>query len=721
MTIKGTIYEIVFRNEENGYTIATVECEGHPVTAVGVFPPVTEGHYVAMTGSFVTHPRFGRQFKAESVKLDKPDTRHGMIMFLGSGLIKGIGPKRAEAIVDAFGKDTFSIIEMNPSLLASVPGITESRAADIAESYGELKTAADALSFLMDYGISANLSMKIFSVYGDTTIAVVSTNPYALIEDVTGIGFVTADRMASKLGIAPDSDFRIRAGIMYALGEAADKSGNTCLPSQTVIVEAKTILGFSSTERIEENLEKLTLERRLKQVMCDDEGGVMLSSYYNAENRAAAKLVKMLEYNNRASTAGEKEIKRFESMNKIAFHEAQKAAIETALQSGVSVITGGPGTGKTTIVKCIISILLDTSRTVRLMAPTGRAAKRLSETTGQEASTIHRALMSEEDILSDAVIVDEFSMVDVMLLSRMLEQLPDETKLIIVGDSDQLPSVGPGNVLADIINSGVVPVARLTQIFRQEECSRIVINAHRINSGLMPDLANDNKDFFFIKSNSPRETAEKAVELVKTRLPSYLDCEPKNIQVLSPMKVGEAGCISLNKKLRAALIPKGDEIVIGDNAFSVGDKVMHIVNNYNLDWRRGVHTGKGVFNGDLGFVTSIRQESGELDVEFEDGRLVTYIGEDRHQLMLAYAITVHKSQGSEYDGVVLALSSGHYMIMTRNLLYTAITRAKSLVVILGDEETVGKMVRNNFIQKRFSQLKALLVSAKKKSELLYNN
>ena len=721
LTAEGTIYEVIFRNDENGYTIATVECEGHPVTAVGIFPPVSEGHYVKMTGQFVNHPRFGRQFKAESVRLAKPDTKNGMIMFLGSGLIKGIGPRRAEAIVNKFGESTFDIIEMNPSRLGKVSGISAAMAKQIAKSYGEVKMAADVLTFLMDYGISANMSMKIFIVYKENTIAAVSSNPYALIEDINGIGFLTADRIAEKLGIDKNSDFRVRAGIMHALSEAADKSGNTFLPVSEATEFAQSVLGLENTGLIQDNIERLILSHKLKQTACDSETGIMLSSFYSAESKSADKLVRMMEYTNRAGRDHSSDIKRFEDMHGISFHESQKEAISAALSSGVSVITGGPGTGKTTIVKCIISILTEVGESVKIMAPTGRAAKRLSETTGQNASTIHRALMSDEQLFADVVIVDEFSMVDVLLLSRMLEQMSDETKLVIVGDSDQLPSVGAGNVLSDIINSGVVPTRRLTHIFRQEDCSNIVINAHKINNGQCPDLKNAGKDFFFIKSASQEETAKTAVELVKSRLPSYLGVEPKNIQVLCPMKAGKAGSINLNKQLRDALIPKTEEIIVGDNAFSVGDKVMHTINNYNLAWRKGIESGEGIFNGDIGYVCSIRPGSGEMDVEFEDGRLVTYGGEDKTQLILAYAITVHKSQGSEYDGVVLSLSGGHYMIMTRNLLYTAITRAKNLVVIVGDEETVNKMVRNNFIQKRYSMLRELLILAREKRNLLFTD
>ena len=721
--IKGTIEEIRFRNEENGYTVATVATDKDAFTVVGVFPPVSEGGYVLCAGSFVTHPRFGRQLKADSVRIERPDTDAGLTRFLGSGMIKGIGEKRAAALVKRFGKETLDVIEKTPEKLVKVQGISAKMAREISASYKKVRVAADAMTFLMEYGVTAGLALKVFNEYGEATVATVTSNPYRLIEDVRGVGFLTADKMAAALGVDPRSDFRVRAGIFYTLTENSEKNGNTLLPRTVLVQETAALLALDDNELIDKNIDELVLSRRLREVEYEGEPSLMTAYLYNAENRSAGKLCRMLESANRALPDCADEIGEFERVERVTFHSEQRNAIVSALANGVSVITGGPGTGKTTIVRCILRILKNHGQTVKLMAPTGRAAKRLSESTGDDASTIHRALLEDDEerkgLNSDALIVDEFSMVDVSLLSTLLDMIRDDAKLIIVGDADQLPSVGAGNALADIIDSGMIPVAKLTHIYRQDESSRIIVNAHKINAGELPDLHGSGKDFFFIRSESAPETANTVVDLVTRRLPGYLDCEPRKIQVLCPMKNGEAGCINLNKRLRAALMGEPErEVTVGEYAFAAGDKVMHIVNNYNLAWTKEYREGKGVFNGDMGNVTDIT-EGGEIVVRFEDGRRVSYNGEDKNQLMLAYAITVHKSQGSEYDGVVVPLSAGHPAIMTRNLLYTAITRAKSLVVIVGTEEAVARMVNNNFIRKRYSLLKAMLIDINRKMSLLY--
>ncbi len=722
--IRGTIAEIRFRNEENGYTIATIETDLQPYTVVGVFPPVGEGGYVYCSGNFVEHARYGRQLKADTVRIEQPDTIYGILRFLGSGMIKGIGEKRAAAIVEKFGKDTFTVIENTPSRLTEIKGISPKAAASIAEAYGEVKSASDAMSFLMGHGISSGLALKIYNEYGKATVATVSYNPYRLTEDVSGVGFLTADRIASGLGISPTSDFRIRAALIYTLTEAAERSGNTLLPRKDLAESTATLLKTDCAELIDRNIDDLILARKLRPVEYDDEEAVMTAALYKAESRSAVKLCRMAESANRALPDCTEEIAEFERIENVTFHSEQREAISSAISSGVSVITGGPGTGKTTIVRCILRILTAHGLTVKLMAPTGRAAKRLSESTGEDASTIHRALLADEDdetiLGADAVIVDEFSMVDVTLLSMLLNKLRDEAKLVIVGDADQLPSVGAGNVLADIINSGVVPVARLTRIYRQDERSNIVVNAHRINRGELPDLRAGG-DFFFIHSDGAADTAKKTVELVTERLPAFLGCSPQKIQVLCPMKGGEAGCVNLNKLLRTRLLGRPtEEVTVGEYAFAAGDKVMHVVNNYNLVWTKDYREGKGVFNGDMGTVTEVSRQSGEIRVAFEDGRSAAYTGEDKTQLMPAYAITVHKSQGSEYEGVVIPLCGNMPLIMTRNLLYTAITRAKNLVVIVGAEDTVRRMVRNDYIQKRFSKLGDFLTDAEHKMSLLYS-
>lgn len=721
--IKGTLEEIRFRNEENGYTVATVADDNDAYTVVGVFPPVSEGAYVLCSGSFVTHPRFGRQLKADAVRIERPDTEAGLVRFLGSGMIKGIGEKRAEALVKRFGKDTLDVIENAPEKLVKVPGISNKMAKEISSSYGAVRVAADAMTFLMQYGVTAGLALKVFNEYGENTIAAVTSNPYRLIEDVRGVGFLTADKMANALGVDPRSDFRVRAGLYYTLTENSEKNGNTLLPLAAAVRETENLLALDDEELIKKNVDELVVSRKLRLVEYEGEPSLMTAYLFEAENRSAGKLCRMLGSANRALPDCADEIAEFERIESVTFHAEQRSAIVSALANGVSVITGGPGTGKTTIVRCILRILKNHGQTVKLMAPTGRAAKRLSESTGDEASTIHRALLEDEEerrgLDSDALIVDEFSMVDVSLLSMLLGAIRDDAKLVIVGDADQLPSVGAGNALADIIDSGIIPVAKLTHIYRQDESSRIIVNAHRINAGKLPELHGGGKDFFFIRSESAGETADAVVDLVTRRLPGYLNCEPRRLQVLCPMKNGDAGCINLNKRLRTALMGAPErEVTVGDYAFAAGDKVMHTVNNYNLAWTKDYREGKGVFNGDMGTVSEITA-GGEIVVRFEDGRRASYTGEDKTQLMLAYAITVHKSQGSEYDGVVVPLAAGHPAIMTRNLLYTAITRAKSLVVIVGTEEAVARMVGNNFIRKRYSLLKDLLVAIDRKMCVLY--
>lgn len=727
MEIKGTVVEIRFRNEENGYTIATVETELQPFAVVGVFPPVGEGSYVCCEGSFVTHARFGRQFKADSVRLERPDSLYGLTRFLGSGLIKGIGEKRAAAIVEKFGLKTLDIIENEPGRLAKISGISPKMAKQIAESYGEIKSAGDVMAYLMEYGISGNLALRIYNVYGKDAVAVIGSNPYRLTEDVRGVGFLTADRIARAIGINPDSEFRLRAGLVYVLNESAEKNGNTLLPLEELITETKALLGESNCGKLNDALEAMYLSRKLRAVEYDGERAVMTDRLYRAESFAAAGLCRLNERANRALPDCGGEIKEFERAAGVTFHEDQRKAILSAVKNGVSVITGGPGTGKTTIIRCILSLLDYHGMSVRLLAPTGRAAKRLSESTGADASTIHRALAAEEDgmhghIDEEAVIVDEFSMVDVCLFAALLKAMRSDAKLVIVGDADQLPSVGAGNALGDIIACGEIPVVKLTRIYRQGDGSGITVNAHRINEGKLPDLKNTGGEFFFMRAPTAANAAELVRELVTRRLPTYLGCDPKTVQVLCPVKNGDAGCNNLNRLLRDALLPdRTEEITVGDNTFSAGDKVMHTVNNYRLSWTRGGVTGEGVFNGDMGIVEEVRPASGEMIVRFEDGRVATYAGDDKTQLMLAYAVTVHKSQGSEYEGVVIPLVGGNYMIMTRNLLYTAVTRARRLAVIVGTEETVARTVGNNYIRKRYSLLKKLIGDARRKIDILYGD
>ena len=668
MTLKGDIDEIIFRNNENGYTILVLDVEGEPVTCVGTFPPVSEGEFLSVDGNFVNHPKFGRQFKVESATSDEPETADGIVRYLGSGVIKGIGPKTALAIVSHFKERTLEVMEHAPYMLARIKGISKQKAAQIGAEYSQIKQMKDAMIFLRRNGVTANMAMRIYKVYGENTVAAVKTNPYKLIEDVSGIGFLTADKLATEMGIAKNSEFRIRAGIVYTLNVGGEKNGNTFLPNDLLATEAAQLLK-TDVSLVENTVENLVLEGVLKKVDNGETAGIMLSAVYRAEKSAATKLVELTALANRLSIAADEEIAEFERSENITLHIAQKDAVKSAVNSGVSVITGGPGTGKTTIIKCILSVFSAHKISCCLMAPTGRAAKRLSESTGADASTIHRALMlsigdygggNGEMLNAGAVIVDEFSMVDVFLLNSLLSKLREGTKLIIVGDKDQLPSVGAGNVLQDVLQSGAVPVANLTQIYRQSEQSLITLNAHAINRGEMPVLTDKKSDFFFIRKSSQAEIADEIIGLATERIPKFLKSDATRVQVLCPMKNGLAGTNNINAMMQSRLhgSVKAD-IDTDEQRFMIGDRVMHTANNYLLEWKKigkwGVESGEGVFNGDMGYIEDVRSDSGEIDVLFEDGRRVTYTADIRYQLSLAYAVTVHKSQGSEFDAVIMPI------------------------------------------------------------------
>lgn len=733
MIIKGDIDEIRFRNDDNGYSVLVLDVEGEPVIASGNFPPVFEGQSVSVEGEYVIHKKYGKQFKVNKAELNGPGGQDGIIRYLGSGIIKGIGPALALKIVMRFRDKTFDIIEFHPDRLAEINGISKNKAADIHEGYTKIKEMQSSVMALQDYGITLNMALKIYKVYGTGTVAAVKSNPYSLIEDVDGIGFKTADKIAFNAGIEKDSDFRIRAGIIYTLKENSRKEGNTCLPCEILLSEAAQLLEASQGV-VESNADRLVIERRLKEVVQNETLMYMLPTLYHTEKNAAVLTYRLIN-----SALSEKhdvrgDITEFEKVNNIEFHESQRLAIEHAVNDGVTVITGGPGTGKTTIIKCILDIFDKLKKTAVLMAPTGRAAKRMSESTGRDASTIHRALglgrendfqREVQKLSGDAVIIDEFSMVDIYLYESVLKRLPEDTKLIAVGDADQLPSVGAGNVLKDLMNIDAVSVNRLDKIFRQSENSGIVKNAHMINHGEIPDLKDRKSDFFFVNTKSTDETAAKALEMAATRIPKYLGVEPQKVQVLCPLKNGVAGTISLNRALQGQLNNNGgafleDEIY----KYSAGDKVMHTVNNYDLEWELSgifsVTQGAGVFNGDMGMIESVNKETSEISVMFEDGRRTTYDRTILSQLMLSYAITVHKSQGSEFDAVVIPLSPGSPAILTRNLLYTAVTRAKNMVVIIGEEYLIKKMIKNDYVALRYSMLRDFYDKTLSDSALLFS-
>ncbi len=732
MKISGNIDEIRFRNEENGYTIAVLDIDGEPVIAVGTFPPVSEGEDVEVTGDYVVHPRFGRQFKATDVRRVMPSTTDGIIRFLGSGLIKGLGPKTALSIVSTFGVDTLKIIENHPNRLTVIRGISASKAMAINEAYLQNKKMQDAVMYLQAQDIPLGTALKIYRFYGDDTINIVSQNPYKLIEDIDGVGFITADRIAAKQGLSKDSPFRIRAGLLHELAVTGE-DGNTFLPREELIDKAAALLKCDE-ENVNGEIDGLIIDGKLKRMNIEGTDAIFHRSVFQAEYGASAGLIKLVCEADRIGYDVSSDIAEFERVNKVKLHELQKDAVAAAVTNGVSVITGGPGTGKTTVIKCIIDITEKLGISSMLMAPTGRAAKRLSESTGRDATTIHRALMKDvgqndyKSVLSPlkcgAVIVDEVSMVDVFLLNLLVRRLAAGTRLILVGDKDQLPSVGAGNVLADIISSRIIPVVMLTHIYRQSDDSLIALNAHAVNEGRMPDIDSKDKDFFFIRAKSHEQIADTVVDMASRRIPKYLDVDAKKLQVLCPVKNGACGTIALNKRLQAVINPSGKELTFGDITYRVGDKVMHTSNNYRLEWVRRYpyyETGEGVFNGDTGIITDINTETGEITVMLDDGRSVVYPSDVRNQLMPSYAVTVHKSQGSEYIGIIMPITGGSPMILTRNLLYTAITRAKKFVALIGDEYYLKRMIDNNYIAQRYSGMKTFLIDFYGDNNLLYGD
>lgn len=730
MRIRGEIADVRFRNDENGYTVAVLDVDGEPVVCAGLFPSAVEGQSVVADGEYVMHPKFGRQFKAEAVSEVQPETADGIVRYLGSGVIKGVGPVLALRIVEKFGLKTFDVIEYTPERLALVNGISKKKALEISEAYGKIKVMQDAVMFLQRYGITLNTALKIYGVYGKETVATVSKNPYALIEDVEGIGFYSADKIAANMGVEKSGRFRTRAGVIFTLKESARLGGNTFLPFSVLVAETAKLLDVDSG-CISETVDELAAERKVKKFDLE-EPSVMLTSLYRVEKGVATALVKLTEYADKLEYDCGGEIAAYEKLNGITFHEDQKKAITLAVNSGAVLITGGPGTGKTTIIKCILSIMKNIGLSASLMAPTGRAAKRMSEATGEQASTIHRALglkreeytAESEPLVCDAVIVDEFSMVDVYLMKSLLDHIGPGTRLVMVGDKDQLPSVGAGNVLADIKASGLVPSVELSCIYRQALESLIVSNAHAINRGDMPVLGDTKKDFFFMKAAGGEAIAAKITDTVARRLPGYLDLRADRIQVLCPLKNGPAGVINMNNILQKTLNgDKTEKIQSDDYSYTVGDKVMHTVNDYDIDWKivsgYTVTEGKGVYNGDIGYISEINAARRELTVDFEDGRRAVYTGEMISELQLAYAITVHKSQGSEFDAVVMPVVSGSSVILTRNLLYTAITRAKKLAVLVGEEYNVRKMVKNDYVVKRYSALKYFIEDAQYEVKMLF--
>ena len=725
--IKGYVEHIVYRNDANQYTVLELVSDGESYTLVGTFPAVSEGELIEAEGIFTSHPVYGEQLQVADYKVLPPEDTDSMMRYLGSGAIKGIGPSLAERIVKKFKRDTFRIIEEEPERLAEIKGISERMAMSISSQLEEKRDMRDAMMFLQDYGISNTLSVRIYQKYGPALYTVLRNNPYQLADDIEGISFKLADDIARRAGFSADSDFRIKSGIIYALTRAVS-AGHTYLPMDELMPYACELLELDSLSDLEDHLLDLQIEGK---VMVRDRA-VYISKYYYMELSAAAMLKELNIKGNVDSGEIEERLSLIRREENTEPDEKQIEAVKEAVNSGVLIITGGPGTGKTTTINMIIRYFEDEGRCIFCAAPTGRAAKRMSEATGHETKTIHRMLeytgapegtgdtklnflRNEENPLeADVIIVDEASMVDIFLLNSLLKATAPGTRLIFVGDANQLPSVGAGNVLKDMIASGKFNTVSLTKIFRQAAKSDIVVNAHKINNGEPVDLTKRSLDFIFIGGREPSDIAESIKKLVTEKLPTYVNADPMDIQVLTPTKKGALGVEQLNLKLQDHMNPPAKdkrEKKVGSYTFRTGDKVMQIKNDYDLEWekreRHGIcyERGTGIFNGDIGVITEINSFADTITVFFDDERYVEYDSKHFEELEPAYAVTVHKSQGSEYPAIVMPMYPGPHMLMNRNLLYTAVTRAKSCVCLVGLPRVFEEMEENENENKRYSGLK----------------
>ena len=731
-SITGYIDHIIFRNEDNGYTVMVLKgvSEEDELTCVGSFPVVTQGASVELEGNFTQHPAYGKQFQAVRLTEKMPEDALAMERYLGSGAIKGIGAALAGRIVRHFGDDTFQIVENEPERLSEVKGISEKKAREIAMQIAEKSDMRKAMMFLQKYGISLNLGAKIYQKYGDSVYSVLQENPYRLADDISGVGFKIADEIAYRIGIHTDSDYRIKSGMVYTLLQATGE-GHVYLPKDELFQRAAELLGVDSSY-MEKHLVDLAMDRKIVQKEQGDQILIYPAQYYYLELNTARMLRELDIFCPEDEKIVERRIVQIEKETGTVLDEMQKKAVQEAAGHGLLILTGGPGTGKTTTINAIIRYFEGEGAEIRLAAPTGRAAKRMTEATGYEAQTIHRLLelsgMPEDDregqpihfernaenpLETDVIIIDEMSMVDIHLIHSLLMAVTAGTRLILVGDENQLPSVGPGNVLRDIIRSGQFPVVELKKIFRQASESDIVVNAHKINKGEQVEINNKSRDFFFLKRYDADIIIRVVIALIQEKLPKYVEAKPFEIQVLTPMRKGLLGVERLNQILQRYLNPPDaskKEKEIGQGLFREGDKVMQVRNNYQLEWEiRGrygipIEKGVGVFNGDTGIIKTINEFAETAEVEFEDGRWAEYSFKQLDELELAYAVTIHKSQGSEYPAVIIPLLSGPRMLMNRNLLYTAVTRARKCVTVVGSEETFREMIRNEKQQRRYSSL-----------------
>ncbi len=746
MQIKGYVEKIIYTNSDNGHTILDVsltsdeikrlqaECPDYAddideeMVCVGTLHLINAGEYVAFNGDFTVHQTYGLQFKVTSYEESRPEDMDSIERYLGSGAIKGVGPALAARIVRHFKMDTFRVIEENPEELSQVKGISNRMAMEIADQVAEKKGMRNAMLFLGKLGIGMNLAVKIYKEYGEQVYEIIENNPYKLADDMEGVGFKIADEIARNSGMELDSPFRIKSGILYALS-AAVSAGHTYYPMDALIEEAGRLLGVFIAKP-EEILTDLMIDRKVMVRDVDGIKAVYLYSVYHTELAIAHRLFALKFEDMPDEKAFDKDLHSIEKEENITLESMQREAVRASAGSGIVVITGGPGTGKTTTINTIIRYFERKGMDIMLAAPTGRAAKRMTEATGHEAQTIHRMLelsgiLSDEisnasfernetnPLETDVVIIDEMSMVDIFLMNSLLKAIADGTRLILVGDANQLPSVGPGNVLKDIIASGCFNTVRLAKIFRQEEAGDIVVNAHKINEGELFEIGPSSRDFPFIRRTDANAIINALVTLVKVKLPAYTDCSPNDVQVLTPTRKGSLGVERLNTVLQQYLNPPSNSKVekeIGSIIFRECDKVMQIKNNYKIPWevrgRNGIpiETGMGVFNGDMGIVDNINLYLSEMTVRFDEERYVTYTFKETDELEHAYAVTVHKSQGSEYPAVVLPLLDGPRMLMNRNILYTAVTRARKCICIVGSEQTFYNMISNENEQKRFSSL-----------------
>ena len=731
-SITGYIDHIIFRNEDNGYTVMVLKgvSEEDELTCVGSFPVVTQGASVELEGNFTQHPVYGKQFQAVRLTEKMPEDALAMERYLGSGAIKGIGAALAGRIVRHFGDDTFQIVENEPERLSEVKGISEKKAREIAMQIAEKSDMRKAMMFLQKYGISLNLGAKIYQKYGDSVYSVLQENPYRLADDISGVGFKIADEIAYRIGIHTDSDYRIKSGMVYTLLQATGE-GHVYLPKDELFQRAAELLGVDSSY-MEKHLVDLAMDRKIVQKEQGDQILIYPAQYYYLELNTARMLRELDIFCPEDEKIVERRIVQIEKETGTVLDEMQKKAVQEAAGHGLLILTGGPGTGKTTTINAIIRYFEGEGAEIRLAAPTGRAAKRMTEATGYEAQTIHRLLelsgMPEDDregqpihfernaenpLETDVIIIDEMSMVDIHLIHSLLMAVTAGTRLILVGDENQLPSVGPGNVLRDIIRSGQFPVVELKKIFRQASESDIVVNAHKINKGEQVEINNKSRDFFFLKRYDADIIIRVVIALIQEKLPKYVEAKPFEIQVLTPMRKGLLGVERLNQILQRYLNPPDaskKEKEIGQGLFREGDKVMQVRNNYQLEWeivsKYGIPVdhGVGIFNGDMGILKEIDEYGQTVTIEFEDGRWAEYSFKQLDELELAYAVTIHKSQGSEYPAVIIPLLSGPRMLMNRNLLYTAVTRARKCVTVVGSEETFRDMIRNEKQQRRYSSL-----------------